>query len=83
MVKLRSARDLAGHAAASAVARRGFVRQLFQYTVKQPPAAFGPDTLERIDAGFAEGGHHMRRLLVEVVTATAGHGFQTQLSATP
>jgi cytochrome c5 len=83
VVSLRSARDLAGHAAKSADARRGFVRQLFQHTIKQPPAAYGADTLERLDAGFAEGGHHIRRLLVDLAVLTAGQGFGTQLSSTP
>jgi len=83
VVPLRSARDLAGHAAKSAEARRGFVRQLFQHTIKQPPAAYGPDTLERLDTGFAEGGHHIRRLLVDLAVLTAGQGFGTQLSSTP
>lgn len=83
VVPLRSARDLAGHAAKSAEARRGFVRQLFQYMIKQPPTAFGADTLGRLDGGFAEGGHHIRRLLVEVAVQTAGQGFGTQLSSTP
>ncbi len=83
VVPLRSARDLAGHAAESAEARRGFVRQLFQYAVKQAPAAFGPDTLDRLDAGFAEGGHHIRRLVAEMAVLAAGQGFETQLSSTP
>ncbi|MGE3312501.1 MAG: DUF1592 domain-containing protein [Limisphaerales bacterium] len=83
VVPLRSARDLAGHAAGSVEARRGFVRQLFQYSIKQAPAAFGPDTLDRLDAGFAEGGHHIRRLLTEMAVLAAGQGFETQLSSIP
>lgn len=82
VLRLSRARDLAGHAAESPDARRGFVRQLFQYSIKQPPAAFGAETLARLDGAFGENGHHIRRLLVEVATVAAGYGFETQLSAT-
>jgi cytochrome c553 len=68
---LRGARDLAEHAASSPEARRGFVRQLFQHTVKQAPAAYGPDTLKRLDTAFAEGGHNIRKLQVEIAVTSA------------
>ena len=83
VVTLRRARDLAGHAAKSEVARRGFVRQLFHYAIKQPPAAYGADALERLDAEFGANACHIRRLLAEMATLAAGQGFGTQWSATP
>ena len=64
LVKLHGPRDLALHTASNDVARRGFVRHLFQYTIKQAPAAFGPETLLKLDAQFAEG-FHIRNLYVE------------------
>ena len=63
-VKLNGPRDIATHAAANDSARRGFVRHLFQYTIKQAPAAFGPETLLTLDAQFANG-FHIRNLYVE------------------
>lgn len=68
---LRGPRDLALHAAASDEARRGFVRQLFQHTVQQAPAAYGPDTLSSLDLDFLESGCHIRRLLESMVTLAA------------
>ena len=63
-VKLHGPRDLANHTASNAVARRGFVRHLFQYTVKQAPALFGPETLQKLDAQFATA-FHIRNLYIE------------------
>lgn len=70
-LRLKGARDVAEHAASSVEARRGFVRQLFQHTVKQAPAAYGPDTLKRLDTAFAKNGHHMRQLQIEIALTHA------------
>lgn len=70
-VKLNGPRDIANHAAGNDAARRGFVRHLFQYTIKQAPAAFGPETLLRLDAAF-EKDFHIRNLFIEssIIAAT-------------
>ncbi len=73
MIRLRGPRDLAEHAATSVEARRGFVRQLFQQTLKQAPAAYGSDTLERLDTAFVADGHHIRNLLVEIALTASLH----------
>ena len=57
------ARDLARTRRRQRDARRGFVRQLFHHTVKQPTAAYGPDTLEKLDDAFVTPtGYHSRNL---------------------
>ena len=71
VVRLRGPRDIAEHAASSAAARRGFVRRLFQYAIKQQPAAYGPDTLQMLDDGFTKGGYHVRNLMVEIAIRAA------------
>ena len=68
---LRGPRDLARHAAESPEARRGFVRQLFQYTVQQDPSAFGSDRLQQLDSAFQQSGCHIRQLLVEIAVQSA------------
>ncbi len=70
-VTLRGPRDLARHAAESPEARRGFVRQLFQYTVQQSPMAYGPDRLQKLDSAFQESGCNIRQLLAEIAIQTA------------
>jgi len=82
-VTLRGARDLATHAAGSADARRGFVRQLFQHTVKQAPAAYGPDTLANLDREFLASGCHIRNLLVEIAVVAALNGLSTTPPSAP
>jgi cytochrome c5 len=71
MVKFTGARDLAKHTATSEAARRGFIRHLFQYAIKETPAVFGSDTLEKLDADFAASGYHVRKLFIESATVAA------------
>ncbi len=73
-LRLRGPRDVAAHAAASPSARRGFIRRLFQYTIKQQPSAYSPDLLQKLDDTFAQNHCHIRQLLVAIATRTAAHG---------
>ena len=70
-VMLRGPRDLARHAVASREAQKGFVRQLFQYMVKQVPGAYGSDTLTRLHEGFAASGFSVRELVVAIAMVPA------------
>ncbi|HQU46194.1 MAG: hypothetical protein B7Z73_18560, partial [Planctomycetia bacterium 21-64-5] len=70
-VALHGVRELATFLAASEETQAAFVEQLFHYLVKQPVRAFGPDLPERLRRSFAENGFNIRRLLVEIVTASA------------
>ncbi len=82
-VKLSGPRDLADLAVNSVDARRGFVRQLFQQTAKQAPAAYGPDTLAQLDQTFASSGQNIRSLVVEVAVTSALHGKPIQVASKP
>lgn len=68
---LRGPRDVARHAAESPEARRGFVRQLFQHAVQQPPGALGPGTLEALDDAFGRSGCSIRELLVDIAVRSS------------
>jgi hypothetical protein len=74
-LRLKGPRDLANHAVESAGARRGFIRQLFQYELKQNPAVFGHDAVTKLDTAFTASGHHIRNLLVEINALAARHGI--------
>ena len=71
VVKLHGARDLAAHTIQSDEARRGFVRHLFHHLIKNEPAAYGPETLARLDEAFEKSGTHIRRLAIEIAVAAA------------
>lgn len=58
--------DLAHFVAESDDAHRAFVARAFQHFVKQPPAAFGADTLDRLTAKFRENGCSIRQLIIEI-----------------
>jgi hypothetical protein len=73
VVQLAGPRDLANHAAASPEASLGFVRQLFQHTVKQAPDAYGTGTLNRLHGEFTADQHHLRRLLLRIAATAALH----------
>lgn len=74
LIHLRGPRDLANHAVESAGARRGFIRQLLQYELKQNPAVYGHDAVAKLDAAFTASGHHVRQLLVEINALAALQG---------
>ena len=71
VIKLTGARDVAKHAAESAAGQAGFVRNLFQSLVKQPPAAYAPDLLGRLTDQFRADHFHIRNLAVEVAVVAA------------
>jgi len=70
-VRLTGPRDLAQHTAENEDARRGFVRQMFHYMIKQPTMAYGGETLERLDRDFLANNTNMRMLLTDIATTAA------------
>ena len=67
--------DVAKHAVDSPLAHEAFVRQLFLYAVKQPPAAFGGDTLDRLKTQFVSDSFHIRKLLEQIALTRAIAGL--------
>ena len=71
VIKLTGARDVASHAAESLAGQTGFVRNLFQELVKQPPAAYSPELLGQLTEKFRADKFHVRNLAVEVAVVAA------------
>lgn len=65
------ARDLGAFLAESDEAHAAFVRGLFHHLVKQPIAAYGAEAQTKLVSKFASDGFHIRKLMVEVATASA------------
>jgi mono/diheme cytochrome c family protein len=82
-VKLRGPRDLAQLTVSSPEAQRGFVRQMFQFTVKQPLAAYGPGTLDQLHAGFTASNYHIRKLFTAINALAALPPAPTPSPANP
>jgi hypothetical protein len=74
-VALGGPRDLARHAVNSREAQQGFVRQAFQYFTGQAPGAYGPATLETLNASFVESGFSIPELLVRIAEVPAVHAL--------
>ncbi|HYE30722.1 MAG TPA: DUF1592 domain-containing protein [Methylomirabilota bacterium] len=79
-VRLKNSRDVAEHAAKSPEAHRGFIQQLFHHTVKQPPAAYGAETLESLRQSFASNNYNIQKLLLEIAQRAALHELKPQPS---
>jgi hypothetical protein len=77
-VTLKGPRDLAEFAAHSPEAQHGFVDQFFQYVVKQPVRAYGPDRLTQMADSFQQSGYHVQKLLLECAMTAALDGVATQ-----
>ena len=71
VIKLTGARDVAALAAESLSGQTGFVRNLFQEMVKQPPAAYSPELLRQLTEKFRADRFHVRNLAVEVAVVAA------------
>jgi hypothetical protein len=76
LLQLHGPRDVARHAVESVSARKGFIRQMFQSLVKQSPAVYGLDTLDKLDQSFTSSGFNIHRLFIEINTLTAAQGMQ-------
>lgn len=71
-VNFNDARELATFLAHNDDAHRAFVARAFQHFVKQPPAAYGADTLDRLTEQFRTQDFNIRKLVVDIaVTASA------------
>jgi hypothetical protein len=71
LVKFAGVRDLAAFLAGSEEVHAAFVEQLFHHLVKQPIRAFGPQTLADLRRSFAGNGYNIRKLIVEIMAASA------------
>ncbi len=65
-VPLNGAAEVAKFLAESDDAVQAFVKRAFQHFVKQPPAAFGTDTMDRLTKRFRDSGYDIPALIVEI-----------------
>jgi hypothetical protein len=82
LVKFNGVRDLANFLAGSEDAHAAFVEQLFHALVKQPVRAYGPSRLEELRRTFAANGFNVRKLMVEIMAASALQGIAASGSET-
>jgi len=74
-VRLTAAADVARLAVSSEKAHEAFVQQLFLHSVKQPPAAFAPETAAALTKQFEAGNFSIRKLLVQIALTKALQGL--------
>ncbi len=79
-LQLANARQVAELALASPAAQRAFIAQIAQHWTKQFPAAYGPETIERLAAAFETEQFHVQNLLVRIATIDAVRSEQVSLA---
>ena len=70
-VEFANAAAMAEYLAKSPDTVQSFVNRAFQYFVKQPPAAFGLETSEKLAESFVASGYNMRQLIVEIAVVAS------------
>ena len=76
-LEVKNARDIAKYAAESHVAQKAFVNQLFRHLVRQPPLAFGLDTVDKLRDQFAAEDFSVQGLLVNTAVIAARHDAES------
>jgi hypothetical protein len=71
VVRFSGAGDLGRYLAASEGAHAAFVQKLFQYLVKQPIRAYGPQALPELQRSFDGNACSIRKLMVEIMAESA------------
>ncbi len=70
-VSFSGPRELVEYIVGSDDAHRAFVTRAFHHFVKQPPAAFGPSTLDELTDGFRKSNFNMNELVAEIAVIAA------------
>ncbi len=65
-VEFAGAAQLADYLISSEDSQRAFVSRAFRHFVKQPAAAYGPDTMDRLMKNFRDSNFNIQQLVVEI-----------------
>ncbi len=60
-------RDVGVYASQNRLAQLGFLDQLFHHLIKNPAAAYGPDTRNKLLEIFVDSNYHIRKIVEEIV----------------
>ncbi|HVJ46282.1 MAG TPA: DUF1592 domain-containing protein, partial [Luteolibacter sp.] len=73
-VRIATPKDIANYAIGSETSKKTFIKHLFHHTNKQPLAAFGNGTEDKLSKKFADSQFNIQQLLLEsaVISATQG-----------
>lgn len=74
-IRIASPKDIANFAISSESSRKTFIRHLFHHTNKQPLAAYGSDTEQKLVQKFTDSGFNIQQLLLESALLSATHGL--------
>ena len=72
-VQFGSPAELADFLVSSEDVHRAFVDSCFEYFTKQPTAAYGPDTLDKLTTSFRESDFNIQSLIADIAITFAGY----------
>jgi len=78
ILRLTGPRDIVNHVVDQPDGQRTFIRHLFHHTIKQTPAAYGPETLDQLQKAFVQQEFNIQKILSEIATVAALHGIPTK-----
>ncbi len=77
-VRIATPKDIANFAIGSETSKKTFIKHLFHHTNKQPLAAFGNDTEDKLAKKFASSQFNIQQLLLESAMISATQGAEVE-----
>lgn len=73
-IELDGPSNLSQYLSQSEKTQLSFVQNLFEYLTKNPPQAYGPETVSVLHKSFAESEFNVQKLIVDIAKTAALHG---------
>ena len=75
-ISLEGSRSLAQFIANDPQSHKAFIKTMFEYMIKQPIQAYGPQTLDELYDSFRKSNFNCKALLVDVICIASMKGVQ-------
>ena len=75
-ISLNGARSLAEFIANDSKSQKAFIKSMFEYMIKQPIQAYGPETLNNLHQTFIDSEYNCKSLMVEIMCISALKGVE-------
>ncbi len=75
-ILLNGARSLAEFIANDSKSQKAFIKSMFEYMIKQPIQAYGPETLNNLHQTFIDSEYNCKSLMVEIMCISALKGVE-------
>ena len=77
-ISLNGARSLAEFIANDSKSQKAFIKSMFEYMIKQPIQAYGPETLNNLHQTFIDSEYNCKSLMVEILCVSSLEGVENE-----